>query len=160
MSGLRLTAADPTLPAVLLDGNPILRERSAEITEFGEPVAKLVAVMLSVIANGRGRGLAAVQIGVPVRVVVALVRGEVQWMVNPVITRTLNRFVTEREGCLSVLPRNWRPVSRPAKCEIEWQDTDGTSHHRGFSGEMARVLQHEIDHLDGVLITDKPRVQT
>lgn len=155
MSGLVLTPIDPTLPVVLQEGDPLLRERSSEVDEFGDDLRSLVALMLAVIKGGRGRGLAAVQIGVPLRVIVALVDGVPHWMINPVVTRTLRREAVEREGCLSVPPRHWRPVSRPAKCEIDWQDTDGTKHSRGFSGEIARVLQHEIDHLDGVLITDK-----
>lgn len=141
---------------VLMDGDPILRQRSAEVEAFDDDLAELIALMLRVLHARQGRGLAAIQIGVPKRVIVARSQDELRWMVNPVVTRTLRREVVEREGCLSVEPKYWRTVSRPAKCEIDWQSPDGTKHSGGFSGEMARILQHEIDHLDGVLITDRP----
>lgn len=141
--------------AVLMDGDPFLRQRSEEVEHFDDHLRALIGHMVSVILSRRARGLAAVQIGVPVRVIVARVGNEFLHMVNPVITRTLNRHAVEQEGCLSVLPKHWRTVSRPAKCEISWQDHKGDQHADGFSGEWARVLQHEIDHLDGILITDR-----
>lgn len=140
---------------ILMDGDPFLRQRSTEVEHFDDHLVALIGQLINVIATRRARGLAAIQIGVPVRVIVARVGREALPMVNPVITRTLNRFVIEQEGCLSVLPKHWRAVSRPAKCEIEWQDHTGAKHSDGFSGEWARVLQHEIDHLDGILISDK-----
>lgn len=153
--GIPITPADPELPVILCDDEPVLREKSAEVTEFGEAIVPLIGTMLAVLDHKQGQGLAAVQIGVLQRVIVAIVKNEALWMINPVIMRQLNRFETSREGCLSVRPQFWREVSRPAKCDIEWQDVDGTKHKRGFSGQWARVLQHEIDHLDGILITDK-----
>ncbi|SKB26863.1 peptide deformylase [Sphingopyxis flava] len=141
--------------AILMDGAPFLRQRSVEIEKFDDDLAALVRHMIEIVQARRARGLAAIQIGVPVRVIVATADGKGLAMVNPVITRTLNRFAVEMEGCLSVPPSQWRKVSRPAKCEIEWQDIIGNRHAEGFSGAWARVLQHEIDHLDGTLITDR-----
>lgn len=141
---------------ILMDGDPFLRQRSQEVEHFDDYLVALIGHMMSVIQTRCARGLAAVQIGVPVRVIVARVGNEFLHMVNPVITRTLNRFAVEQEGCLSVLPKHWRAVSRPAKCEISWQDHKGEQHAGGFSGEWARVLQHEIDHLNGILISDRP----
>lgn len=145
------------MTAILMDGDPFLRQRSAEVDRFDEDLVVLIGHMFTTIMEHRpaARGLAAVQIGVPARVIVGRVGVELRYMVNPVITRTLNRFVVEPEGCLSVPSKHWRPVSRPAKCEIDWQDHQGVKYSEGFSGDWARVLQHEIDHLDGVLITDK-----
>lgn len=143
--------------AILMDGDPRLRERSAEVEQFDQGLVELINVMFGVILERRpaARGLAAVQIGTPLRVIVARAGVQLRYMVNPVITRTLNRSTVENEGCLSVRPKDWRPVSRPAKCEIDWQDHTGAKYSEGFSGEWARVLQHEIDHLDGILITDR-----
>lgn len=143
---------------VLQDDNPTLRKVSQPVIEFGTDLTNLADRMILTMRVHNGRGLAAIQIGIPTRLIVALADDKLYVMANPVITRRLNREAIEREGCLSVPPRKWRRVSRPAKCEIEWQDTMGNRFSDGFSGESARVLQHEIDHLDGVLIIDKKAV--
>lgn len=140
---------------ILSDESPILRQVSAEVTEFGDDLHRLIAKMIAVMEQRRGAGLAAIQIGVPLRVIITHDEGEARWFINPVITRRLNRFDVANEGCLSVPPSRWRPVSRPAKCELEWRDAHGGYHSGGFRGMMARIIQHEVDHLDGILITDK-----
>ncbi len=140
---------------IIMDGDPILRQRSEPVIEFAEELWATRQLMLDAISGLKARGLAAIQIGIPLRVILARVGTVERWMVNPVIVRKLNREVVWREGCLSVAPRNWCSVSRPAKCEIEWQDPLGNHNCENFSGEWACVLQHEIDHLDGILITDK-----
>jgi peptide deformylase len=144
---------------ILREGHIMLSQRSAEVDTFDDELVDLIARMVRIVNDTKAYGLAAVQIGVPLRVIVTRFDGEIMWMVNPVLTRTLNREAVEREGCLSVSPDNWRTVSRPAKCEIAWRDGMGRTYERGFSGKLARILQHEIDHLEGVLITDKPIVK-
>lgn len=141
---------------VLMDDNPILREVSQPVGEFDATLALLADRMKRILADRYALGLAAIQIGVPLRMIVAKLDDGVTVMVNPTITRRLNRNATAREGCLSVLPRNWRNVDRPAKCEVTWQGLDGAQYSGGFSGLDARIIQHECDHLDGVLITDHP----
>lgn len=155
LDGVEGLSIFPVSHSVLMDGDPFLRQRSAEVEQFDDHLVALIGHMMTVVQSRRARGLAAVQIGVPFRVIVVTVDRKWLPMVNPVITRKLNRFTVEQEGCLSVLPKHWRRVSRPAKCDIEWQDHTGAKRSEGFSGEWARVLQHEIDHLDGVLITDR-----
>lgn len=148
-----------TLPDVLMDGDPILRQRAAEVETFDADIDMLICQMVGVVSQRHALSLAAPQIGVSRRVIVICVDGAFSWFVNPRITRTLRREAVEREGCLSVPQALWRPVSRPAKCEIAWQDENGQHHAGGFSGTHARVIQHEIEHLDGVLISDKPMVR-
>jgi peptide deformylase len=144
-----------SLPAILMDDDPLLRVRS-EPVGFGPHLAHLLATMREILTTKAGRGLAAVQIGVPVRVlIVKTAEGVYKAFVNPSITRTLNRFTVEREGCLSVPPRKWGDVSRPAKCDAVWFDEQGEEHSATLTGEEARIFQHEFDHLEGVLITDK-----
>lgn len=146
------------LVPILQDDNPKLREISKEVTEFDDDLKTLVKQLVTTMVIKSGAGLAAIQIGVPKRVIVALDKdaSELLIMINPIIKRVLNRSTVEREGCLSVPPSKWRPVSRPAKCDIEWMDFKGNSLSKTFTGHIARVIQHEIDHLDGVIITDKP----
>lgn len=139
---------------ILPDTHPLLRVTSAPVTVFDEHLTDLAADMLGVMRASDGCGLAAVQIGLPVNLIIAEAAGELLIMANPTITRKLRRDAVEREGCLSVAPMYWRKIARPAKCDVEWQDLSGERHQRGFSGGLARTIQHEIDHLHGVLITD------
>jgi peptide deformylase len=141
-------------PAILSDDDPLLREISKSVQPF-HMVKDLVASMLRAAERHGGRGLAAVQIGIPLRVLI--IREDDGWlaMVNPTLERTLNRFTTEREGCLSILPHKWGNVSRPAKCDATWLDLDGNKRSATLTGESARIFQHEFDHLNGVLMTDR-----
>lgn len=153
-----MLAAIPESDPILRDSDPRLRLVSLDVDDFGPSLRDLVNRMVGAMRVRRGVGLAAIQIGVPSCVIVAETEGELRVMINPKITRKLNRETVAKEGCLSIEPRRWRDVSRPAKCEISWQDVDGAHCSGGFSGLTARVLQHEIDHFDGILITDKPAV--
>jgi peptide deformylase len=111
--------------------------------------------MNGILDSRRGRGLAAIQIGVPVRVLIVREGAYYRPFINPAITRTLNRLVVELEGCLSVPPHKWGDVSRPAKCDATWLDLNGEEHSATLTGETARIFQHEFDHLNGILITDR-----
>ena len=158
-----LDPATIPLPTVLMDGDPILRQRAAEVVDFDFDadldLELLICQMLGVVNKHHALGLAAPQIGVSQRVIVAHVEGKWHWMVNPRIVRTLRREAVEREGCLSVPPSLWRNVSRPAKCDVAWQDEHGFPNTATLTGLLARVVQHEVEHLDGVLISDKPMVR-
>jgi peptide deformylase len=139
---------------VVLDSNPILRQVSAPVTEFDLDLKQLAVDMIETMVNYQGVGLSAIQIGVPKRIIIAVENDNLQLLVNPVITRKLQRETETWEGCLSIPGRQVR-VSRPAKCDVDYQDLDGNHHSACFSGLMARIVQHEMDHLDGILITDK-----
>lgn len=143
---------------ILMDDHPMMRTKSAPIVNlFGTADLKALADdMKEAMLSRRGLGLAAVQIGTPIRLILIMDRDtrELTFMANPVLTRKLNRDAVEREGCLSVPEFKWRRIARPAKCEASWQDLDGNPQSGGFSGWTARAVQHEIEHLDGILITD------
>jgi peptide deformylase len=148
----------PDIKPIVRDDDPQLRTVSALVTEFDESLMTLIEQMLAAMITNQGIGLSAIQIGVAKRVIVAFADKEMHVMINPEYIRKLNREVVMEEGCLSI-PGLRRKVSRPAKCEIAWQDPEGNFHTGNFSGMLARIIQHEMDHLQGVLITDKPHVQ-
>jgi peptide deformylase len=156
--------AIPNPVRVLMDHEPLLRTTSAPVLDehFGFELDRLLDVMERV-AKARknpARGLAAVQIGVPVRVlIVAREDGDYWPFINPTLDRTLNRFAVEHEGCLSVPLMKWGDVSRPAKCDATWFDPQGQRHSMTLRGAAARVFQHEFDHLNGVLMTDRRAAQ-
>jgi peptide deformylase len=143
---------------IIQDSDPLLRTVSEAVVDFDQSLQDLVVDMLATMSANHGRGLSAIQIGVAKRVIV-FTTTESSWiMVNPVMTRSLNRNTVEKEGCLSIPPARWRYVSRPAKCDVTWQNGEGAFQSATLSGDAARVFQHEYDHLDGILITDKPHV--
>ncbi len=141
---------------ILSDTDPLLRTISEPVASFGDDLKQLAGSMAVAMLERNGLGLAAVQIGQPVRLILVRDDDRLLFMVNPVITRQLRRDAVEREGCLSVPPRNWKRIARPAKCEASWRDLDGNPQAGGFSGMVARAVQHEVEHLDGILITDHP----
>ncbi len=146
---------------IVLLGDPILRERAAEVEAFGEELPGLVADMFITMAAAEGAGLAAPQVGVGRRVIVMDVPGEEEGeegarlaIVNPVVVESGRARVRESEGCLSV-PGVHEIVSRPDRVVVEGLDPEGTPLRVEASGLLSRVLQHEVDHLDGVLFFDR-----
>lgn len=147
---------------IVLLGDPILRERAAEVDAFGGELPGLVADMFVTMAAAEGAGLAAPQVGVGRRVIVVDVpagedegeEGARLALVNPVVVETGRARARESEGCLSV-PGVHEVVSRPDRVVIEGMDPEGTPLRVEASGLLSRVLQHEVDHLDGVLFFDR-----
>lgn len=139
-------------------GDPVLREPAGEVTAFDEELRELVADLFETMAHAEGAGLAAPQVGVSKRVFVADVRHEAGRegrvaLVNPRIVEASEATDREPEGCLSI-PGVSDLVTRPARVEVEGLDPEGRPVRVGGGGLLARVLQHEIDHLDGVLFID------
>ena len=147
---------------IVLLGDPILRERAAEVDVFGGELPGLVAEMFVTMAAAEGAGLAAPQIGVGRRVIVVDVpagegegeEGTRLALVNPVVVETGRAKARESEGCLSV-PGVHEVVSRPDRIVVEGVDPEGAPLRVEASGLLSRVLQHEVDHLDGVLFFDR-----
>ncbi|TNC70339.1 peptide deformylase [Rubellimicrobium roseum] len=139
--------------------DPVLREVCAPVQAFDAALRELVSDMLATMYEAPGRGLAAPQVGLPVRLFVM----DVAWkdgtpephvFVNPEIVEASEERVTREEGCLSIPGRVSR-VARPAAVALRWRDLDGAAQEGRFAGLAATCVQHEMDHLDGVLCTDR-----
>lgn len=135
-------------------GDPVLRTRAAEIDKIGEVHKRLIADMLDTMRSVEGVGLAGNQVGVLDRVFVWEVEDEHGAVINPVIVERSDATDTGPEGCLSI-PGLTYDVTRPAEVTIEGLDEDGGPFAMDASGLLARVFQHETDHLDGVLFIDR-----
>ncbi len=135
-------------------GDPVLKTRSAPVQTFDDALAHLAEEMLATMRAHEGVGLAANQVGRLKRVLVAALEDEEYVIVNPVIEEATETAEKELEGCLSI-PGIQVQVERPTGVTVSGQDTSGTPLRIGASGLLARILQHEIDHLDGVLILDR-----
>jgi peptide deformylase len=133
-------------------GSPVLRQHSQEIQTVDDDVRRLISDMFETMDAARGVGLAANQVGVPRRVAVVGIEDDRFVMVNPRIIETEGR-VSAEEGCLSI-PEIYADVTRPERVVIEALDAQGQPYRKEASGLTARAIQHEIDHLDGILFLD------
>lgn len=141
---------------IRLLGDPILRERCREVDSVGDEVRDLVEDLKATMYDADGIGLAAPQIGVPLRVFVYDVREEEHLagvLINPRIVES-SGSVRESEGCLSI-PDLTEVVERHERVVIEGLDADGQDVRLRAEGLLSRCLQHESDHLDGVLFFDR-----
>ena len=139
------------LPLHLL-GSPVLRQHSAEVKTVDDEVRRLVGDLFETMDAARGVGLAANQVGVARRVAVVDADGDRFAMIDPMIVETEGRATAE-EGCLSI-PEIYGDVTRPERIVVEALDQDGTRYRKEATGLKARAIQHEIDHLDGILFLD------
>ncbi len=139
------------LPLHLL-GSPVLRRRSDEVGTPDDQVRRLVESMFETMDAAKGVGLAANQVGVARRVAVVDADGDRFAMIDPVILESEGRATAE-EGCLSI-PDIYGDVARAERVVVEATDLDGNRYRRDATGLKARAIQHEIDHLDGILFLD------
>lgn len=135
-------------------GDPALRMKAREVERFDDDLPRLVERMTGLMHEAQGVGLAATQIGVLSRLFVFVHDGEDLVLVNPTITRRSQEAVFEDEGCLS-LRDVLVPVERALAVTIEGFDEKGSAVRLELEQPSARVVQHELDHLDGVLIIDR-----
>ncbi len=151
-------AADaPHLP-ILTPPNPVLRAKARKVgPDDMERVRALVPPMLAAMYAAPGIGLAAPQVGVPLRLAVVDLQPDDApapiVLVNPEVTRVSEEWAVREEGCLS-LPGQYADVSRPARVVVRYTDLDGKAQELEAEGLLAACVQHEIDHLDGVLFVD------
>ncbi len=143
--------------------DPRLRQISAPVEEVTDEVRRLVADMFETMYAAPGIGLAAIQVGVPRRILVIDLQEPEQEggdpvrdprvFINPEILGNSDRDVPYSEGCLSV-PDQYAEVERPDRIRARWLDEQGGSHEEEIEGLLAVCLQHEIDHLNGILFID------
>lgn len=141
-----------TLRKLHLLGSPVLRQRSPEATQVDAEMRTLIADMFETMDAAQGVGLAANQVGVAKRVAVVEAEGNRFAMVNPVIAASDGRATAE-EGCLSI-PDIFGDVTRPERVVLEALDAEGNPFRLEAEGLTARAIQHELDHLDGILFLD------
>ena len=135
-------------------GDPVLKTRAAPVETFDDSLARLTEDMLATMRENDGVGLAANQVGRLKRVLVASVEDEDYVIINPVVSDRSETTERGQEGCLSIPGINVE-VDRPTAVTVTGQDASGEPLHIEAQEMLARVLQHEVDHLDGVLILDR-----
>jgi len=146
--------------------DPVLRQISRPVEVFDDALKTLIADMFETMYHAPGIGLAAVQVGEPIRLLVMDLQEpedpddpeskpvkEPRVFINPEILWHSDMEVPYTEGCLSV-PDQYAEVMRPEQIKARWQDSDGNTHEADMDGLLAVCLQHEMDHLEGVLFID------
>jgi peptide deformylase len=135
-------------------GDPVLRMRAREVEEVDDDVRRLAERMTALMHEAQGVGLAATQVGVLRRLFVFTDAGEDRVLVNPVLTKRSDQLELDDEGCLS-LRDVLVPVERHVAVTVEGVDAEGQPVKLDLELPSARIVQHELDHLDGVLILDR-----
>jgi len=143
---------------IITEPNKLLRQISKSVVSVGIYEKKLMDDMLETMYAANGIGLAAIQIGVPKRIIVMDIskednKKEPRYFVNPVIKNKDPLKATYEEGCLSV-PNQFAEIDRPSKCEVEYLDYNGKKKFMNAEGLLATCIQHEMDHLEGILFID------
>jgi len=138
------------------DKNPILRQKSQPVEHLTKEVRDLIIQMKKIVENNNGVGLAAPQINVSLRVIVCEVDNNSYAFINPEIIKSSQETSSLEEGCLS-LPNIYGEVERSEKIILKAIDSDGKKIKLKVFGLLARIVQHEIDHLDGILFIDKAK---
>lgn len=142
------------LRKIITSDNPILRQKAKKVHRFDPSLHKLVNDMFETMQDANGVGLAAPQIGMSIRVFVAEYEDRKLAVFNPEIIKAEGEAVGT-EGCLSIPGYAGDNIRRAAKVLVKGQDVRGKSIRVNAEGWFARILQHEIDHLDGILFTDR-----
>ena len=143
---------------ILTEPNKLLRQVSKIVEKVGDEERVLMDDMLDTMYDAPGIGLAAIQIGIPKRIIVMDIsrdenKKEPRYFVNPIIKNKNEEKAKYEEGCLSV-PDQFAEIERPSACELEYLDYDGKKQLLKADGLLATCIQHEMDHLDGILFID------
>ena len=146
-----------TIRKILTEPDPFLRQKSHDVDKVDDETRKLMNDMLETMYAAPGIGLAAIQIGVPKRIIVIDISKEIEkkplYFINPKIILTSDDNSTYEEGCLSV-PGQFAEIDRPDKCHINYLDYNGKKQELKAKGLLATCIQHEMDHLEGILFID------
>ncbi len=143
---------------IITEPNKILRQKSLPVNKIDKVEQRLMDDMLETMYNAKGIGLAAIQIGIPKRIIVMDIskndeKNNPMYFVNPLIKNKIPETSTYEEGCLSV-PNFFAEMDRSKKCDVEYQDYSGNKKILKAEGLLATCIQHEVDHLEGILFID------
>lgn len=133
--------------------NPILRRKGVKVREVTKQLRKLIKDMRETVKKEDGAGLAAPQVGQSLQLCLALIEGKMTVLINPEIVWQSKETETQEEGCLS-LPKLQVSVARSVTITVKYLNEKGLSEERKLSDFSARTVQHEVDHLNGVLLAD------
>ena len=147
-----------TIRKIIIEPDPILRKKCSPLEKVDDQTRKLMKDMLKTMYEAPGIGLAAIQIGILKRIVVIDISKDEEkksplFLINPEITFRSKKTSVYEEGCLS-LPGQFAEIERPAECHLKYLDFDGKIKELKAEGLLSTCIQHEVDHLNGILFID------
>ncbi len=138
---------------ILTVGDKTLRRKAKKVANIDDTVRTLCVSLVNTMYQNNGVGLAAPQVGILKSIIVVDVKGEPLVLINPEIVSTSTDKVSMEEGCLSI-PGKYKDILRPDRITVKYRDTKGRTHLECYTGLTSRIIQHEVDHLLGVLMVD------
>lgn len=152
--------SEPKTFEVVLFPDPVLRREAEDVESFDEGLRETVDAMFATMFKSGGVGLAAPQVGLSQRIFVLNDQGDPETpdrnmaLINPEIREFRGSKTRHEEGCLSI-PGVHADITRPERCLVRYQDVEGNEKEEEFDGFVSRIIQHEYDHLQGVLLVDR-----
>lgn len=146
------------LPIVTGETTAVLRRKTERVGKVTKEILKMLKDMEETTVHANGLGIAAPQVDHSLRMCIVTIGGKLMPLINPDILWKSTETNIAEEGCLS-LPDIWRDIERSTEITLRYTDTKGKEQERKLKNIDARVVQHEVDHLDGILITDYPPVK-
>lgn len=139
---------------ILQEGNKTLKKKAKRVDKIDDTIRNIAASMVDTMLANNGVGLSGNQVGVLKRMIVVLVNEEPKIMINPEVVFTSNETCKESEGCLS-FPDQFYSIERPQKVTVKYRNLSGHPMLETHEGLVARCIFHEIDHLDGIVFTER-----
>lgn len=138
---------------ILTVGDKTLRRKAKRVANVDDTIRTLCASLVNTMYQNNGIGLAAPQVGILKSIIVVDVKGEPLVLINPEIVSKSTDTIAMEEGCLSI-PGEYKDIRRPDRITVKYRDTKGRAHLECYTGLTSRIIQHEVDHLLGVLMLD------
>ena len=135
-------------------GDKVLTQKAKRVSRVDDTIRNFCASMVDTMLENKGIGLAANQVGVLKRIIVVLIDDNPVVMINPEVVEFSKNLVMMNEGCLSI-PGEYFDIKRPESIKVKYRDLKGKPHFETYSGLTSRVIQHEIDHLEGVTMNSR-----
>lgn len=138
---------------ILTEENKILRQKAKRVDKIDDSIRSICASMINTMISSNGVGLSGNQVGILKRIIIILDNDNPIPMINPEIKSHSKNIIVQDEGCLSI-PQTFVSKNRYQNILVKYRDLKGKPHFQNYEGFTARIIQHEIDHLDGILMTD------
>lgn len=139
---------------ILKDGDKTLKKKAKRVDKIDDTIRNISASMVNTMLAANGVGLSGNQVGILKRIIVVLVDEEPKVMINPEIIFESEEIVRDSEGCLS-FPNEFYDISRPSKVTVKYRNLSGHPMLETYEELTARIIQHEIDHLQGIVFTER-----
>jgi peptide deformylase len=135
-------------------GDKVLTQKAKRVSRIDDTIRNMCVSMMNTMLENNGVGLSGNQVGILKRIIIVLDNNKPKVMINPEIMEFSNNLCDFDEGCLSI-PNTFISIRRPESIKVKYRDMKGKPHFESYSGLLSRVIQHEVDHLDGITMNTR-----